>query len=84
MALSFAADIKPIFQQYQERMMWRFDLTDYKAVSENAKLIQSLINPSTDNSGEVQPPQMPPANFPPLSGDFLTTYNEWVSAGCPA
>ena len=83
MAVSFATDIKPIFQQYQEPMMWRFDLTDYNAVKENAKLIQEQINPSICD-GVVTPPQMPPSNFPPLSEDFLKTYDEWVEAGSPA
>ncbi len=82
MAVSFATDIKPIFQQYQEPMMWRFDLTEYNAVKENADLIKGMINPSTDN-GVVTPPQMPPPNFPPLSEDFINTYNEWVKSGCP-
>jgi len=83
MSVSFATDIKPIFQQYQERMMWRLDLTDYNSAKENAILIQDQINPSCDDN-VINPPQMPPANFPPLSKDFLKTYNEWVKAGCPA
>ena len=78
MSVSFATDIKPTFQKYQEPMTWRFDLTDYNAVKENATLIQGYIT--------SHPPLMPPpdSGYPPLSKDFLKTYDEWVKAGCPA
>lgn len=71
--VSFANDISPIFKQYQGQMMWRFDLTSYDQVKENAELIWGRI----DGGG------MPPPPFQPFSADFLATYKAWMAAGCP-
>ena len=74
MAVSFAQDIRPIFAQYKEPMMWRFDLTNYEAVKNNAQQISEYISLG----------YMPPPNFPPLTKEFLATYKQWMTEGCPA
>ena len=80
--VSFETDIKPIFAQYKERMMWRFDLTDYNAVKDNATTIREYINPYRDRQGNLQPPPMPPAPFPPLSQEFRDTFDCWIQSKC--
>ena len=42
---TFSDDIMPMFYQYAPRMRWRFDLTDYQDVKENADMIYDRIYP---------------------------------------
>jgi hypothetical protein len=73
--ISFATDIRPLFQQFQGPMAWRFDLTDYDAVLGNAENILQRIS-SAGNP-------MPPPPFPPLTRDQIATFQEWINQGCP-
>jgi hypothetical protein len=66
-------DIAGIFYPFIEQMMWRFDLSRYEDVRANANVILGRIN----GGG------MPPPNFPPLSNDQITTYENWVNNDCP-
>ena len=73
--VTFENDIQPVFQQYQEQMMWRLDLTSYENVSENAELIYSRISSSDA--------PMPPPPFDPLPADFVKKFETWMTGGCP-
>lgn len=77
MATSFQTDIAPMFAPFRANMMWRFDITDYTTVKNNAKLIYARITapPST--------PQMPPAPMAPLSQQQLDLFETWMNEGCP-
>lgn len=71
--VSFEADIRPIFKQFQGPMMWRFNLTDYNAVLGNAQLIYDKISAGN----------MPPPPFPPLTAAQIKTFEDWMDQGCP-
>ena len=73
--VSFAADIMPIFKQFQGPMMWRFDLTSYEAVMANAATIYGRIS----NPGNP----MPPPPFPPLTAAQIQMFQNWMNQGCP-
>lgn len=73
--VSFAADIMPIFKQFQGPMMWRFDLTSYEAVMANAATIYGRIS----NPGNP----MPPPPFPPLTAAQIQMFQSWMNQGCP-
>jgi hypothetical protein len=73
--VSFAADIMPIFKQFQGPMMWRLDLTSYEAVMANAATIYGRIS----NPGNP----MPPPPFPPLTAAQIQMFNQWMLQGCP-
>jgi hypothetical protein len=78
MPLSFANDIAPIFAPFYAAMIWRFDLRDYDQVKANATLIDTFISADPDF------PRMPPANYgPPISGQDIATFKEWIAQGCP-
>jgi hypothetical protein len=78
MPLSFANDIAPIFAPFYAEMAWRFDLRDYDQVKANAILIDTFISADPDF------PRMPPANYgPPLSGQDIATFKQWIAQGCP-
>jgi hypothetical protein len=66
-------DIAGIFYPFVEQMMWRFDLSKYEDVRANANVILGRIN----GGG------MPPPNYPPLTNDQITTYENWVNNDCP-
>lgn len=71
--VSFASDIRQLFQQFQGPMMWRLDLTSYEAVRSNADLIW----------GQIASKSMPPPPFPPLSDEQIATFKAWMVAGFP-
>ncbi len=71
--VSFAGDIVPIFEPYQEQMMWRFDLTSYGAVKANAQAI----------FGQISTQSMPPQPFQPLTAEQIATFLAWMNAGYP-
>ena len=71
--VSFANDIRPLFQQFQGPMMWRLDLTSYDAVRANAELIW----------GQISTKSMPPPPFNPLTDEQIATYKAWMAAGDP-
>ena len=73
--VSFAEDIRPLFQQFMGPMMWRFDLTSYDAVKANAQTIYDRIS-SKDSP-------MPPPPVPPLSEAQIETFRAWMDAGYP-
>ena len=66
-------DIAGIFYPFVEQMMWRFDLSKYEDVRANANVILGRIN----GGG------MPPPNYPPLTSDQISTYENWVNNDCP-
>ena len=70
--VTFSRDIKPTFAPYQSQMMWRFDLTNYEAVKDNAELIWQQISTGS----------MPPPPRDPFSDCFLLTYKQWMKDGC--
>ena len=55
MAVSFANDIMPLFNQFKGQMMWRFDLTNYDQMKANASIILNRINGS---NGFMPPPPL--------------------------
>lgn len=72
-AVSFASDIRPLFQQFQGPMMWRLDLTSYEAVRANATQIWDQISSKS----------MPPPPFQPLSDEQIATFKAWMASGFP-
>lgn len=75
MTVSFAADILPLFSQFQGQMMWRFDLTDYEHVKANHERIGSRIS----DAGAP----MPPPPLPRLTDPQVQLFRTWVEQGCP-
>lgn len=75
MTVSFKADIAPLFNQFADQMMWRFDLTDYEHVKANAKRILARIS----DKGYA----MPPPPFEMLSDEQIATFGQWIKEGCP-
>ncbi len=73
--VSFAADIMPLFKQFQGPMMWRFDLTSYEAVLANAATIYGRIS----NPGNP----MPPPPLTPLTAAQIQMFQNWMNQGCP-
>lgn len=73
--VSFATDIAPLFQPFQNEMMWRFDLTNYEAVVANAQTIYDRIS----SSGSP----MPPPPFDPLTKEQIHLFHHWMVKGCP-
>lgn len=71
--VSFATNIKPFFERYVGNMRWRFDLTDYEQVKNNAKQIYTRIEGKS----------MPPPPFAPFSDDFIAEFKTWIDQGCP-
>ena len=71
--VTFANDIQPLFKQFQGPMMWRFDLTSYDTVRDNASLIYGMISTN----------QMPPPPFQPLSADQINAFQTWMNEGFP-
>jgi hypothetical protein len=76
MAVSFSNDISPLFNQFKGQMMWRFDLTNYEHVKQNAQLILTRLQ-----GGGNGP--MPPPPFDPLTLEQVQMFETWVSEGCP-
>ena len=76
--VSFAKDIVPIFHQFRAPMLWRLDLTKYEDVKANAAMIYTMISPSPGN-----PPQMPPAPFPPLTDEQVGLFKKWMDQKYP-
>jgi hypothetical protein len=72
--LSFARDIRPMFEPFAAAMMWRFDLTNYTAVMANAQTIFERIS-SPDNA-------MPPPPYPMLTAAQIKQFNDWMKQGC--
>lgn len=75
--ISYASDIEPVLKQYLGPMLWRFDLTSYEDVKQNASIIQERI--SSSDPGE----RMPPPPFPPVDPSFVDLFNQWVADHCP-
>jgi hypothetical protein len=71
--VSFADDIMPLFKQFQGPMMWRFDLTSYEAVRDNAQTIYDQISTQS----------MPPPPFPPLTAEQIAMFKAWMDEGFP-
>ncbi len=71
--VSFANDIMPLFKQFQGPMMWRFDLTSYDAVKDNAQTIY----------GQISTQSMPPPPFPPLNAEQIAMFKVWMDEGFP-
>lgn len=73
---SFKDDIAPMFAPFRANMMWRFDITDYDTVSNNAKMIYGRLTGTTGT-------QMPPPPFEPLNQSQIDLFNAWMCEGCP-
>ena len=74
---SFQTDIAPIFAPFYAQMIWRFDLRNYDQVKANAALIDTFISGDPDS-------RMPPANYgPPLRGEDIAKFKQWMAEGCP-
>ncbi|HYN21505.1 MAG TPA: hypothetical protein VE078_11135 [Thermoanaerobaculia bacterium] len=71
--VTFANDIQPLFKQFQGPMMWRFDLTSYDTVRDNATLIYGMISTN----------QMPPPPFSPLTADQINAFQTWMNENFP-
>ncbi|MEN9866687.1 MAG: hypothetical protein RL748_2277 [Pseudomonadota bacterium] len=72
--VSFATDIAPMFAQFRDSMMWRFDLTRYADVKANYSAIQGAIGPNGF---------MPPPPYPPLNQAQADLFAAWVKQGFP-
>lgn len=75
MAVSFANDIMPLFNQFKGQMMWRFDLTNYDQMKANASTILNRINGSNGF--------MPPPPFDPLTLEQIQLFEQWINDGFP-
>ena len=74
MSVSFQNDLVPIFHQFRQSMMWRFDLTNYEDVKANSSAILQNIQPGGG---------MPPPPFPPLTKEQVSMFNQWINDGYP-
>lgn len=74
MAVSFKNDINPLFNQFKGQMMWRFDLTNYDHVKNNAQTIYARIS---DPGGP-----MPPPPYDPLTLEQIQLFQQWIDDGC--
>lgn len=77
MATSFKTDIAPMFAPFRANMIWRFDLTDYDTVMNNASLIRDCITGANGNP-------MPAPPMQPLSQDQIDLFIQWMSEKYPA
>jgi hypothetical protein len=77
-ATSFLTDIAPMLAPFRANMMWRFDITLYDTVKNNAQLIAGQILSSPGN-----PPSMPPPPYPPLTDQQQALFKQWMTDGCP-
>jgi hypothetical protein len=73
---SFKTDIAPMLAPYRANMMWRFDITRYDTVSQNAQMIYGRL---TGNTG----PQMPPSPMEHLTQSQIDLFLQWINDGCP-
>jgi hypothetical protein len=72
--VTFAKDILPLFQPFQKQMTWRFDLTRYDVVRDNASLIFDMISTH----------QMPPKNAGgPFKPEQIAMFRTWMYEGFP-
>jgi len=73
MAVSFEKDIKPLFQQFDVNMAWRFSLVSYDDVKANAQLLYSRMT-------NLSSP-MPPPPFDPFTQAQIELFNQWMLDG---
>ena len=73
---SFKTDIAPMLAPFRANMMWRFDLTDYATVSQNAQMIYGRLTGQTGT-------QMPAPPMSPLNAQSLSIFQQWMTDGCP-
>ena len=71
---SFERDIRPMFEPFAAAMMWRLDLTNYRAVLANAQTISERISDPGN--------PMPPPPFPMLTSDQIALFKSWMDNGC--
>ena len=80
-AVSFAADIKPLFTPTDiDHMSWFCDLTDYAAVKTNAQVILGRL---TGKGGKVMPPPPAKGGDGPWSAAKIATFQAWIDQGFP-
>jgi hypothetical protein len=73
---SFKTDIAPMLAPYRANMMWRFDITDYDTVSQNAQMIYGRLSGTTGT-------QMPPPLLDALPQSQIDLFALWIKEGCP-
>jgi len=74
MAVSFQADIKPLFTQIdRDHMLSSFDLWKYDDVKANADAIYGTVE-----SGSMPPPSVEPR----WSTDKVSLFKQWMDDGC--
>ena len=73
---SFKTDIAPMLAPYRANMMWRFDITDYDTVSQNAQMIYGRLQGTTGL-------QMPPPMMEALTQPQIDLFGLWIKEGCP-
>jgi hypothetical protein len=73
MAVSFAQDIAPMFQQFDVNMAWRFGLTNYDDVKANAALLYARMTSLSS--------PMPPLPYPPFTAEQIELFNQWMLDG---
>ncbi len=71
--VSFDADIRPLFHQFRDSMMWRLDLCNYEHVKANASMVYS----------QIQTSQMPPQPYPPLTTEQVRLFSDWMKQDFP-
>ena len=76
MPTSFQTDIAPMFAPFRGNMMWRFDVTDYDTVKNNAAMIYGRLTGTTGT-------QMPAPPMPPLDQSQIDLFQQWMTDGCP-
>lgn len=69
--VSFARDIRPLFEPYRAPMRWRLDMTSYDEVRTNAELIY----------GQIAGKSMPPGPFAPLTDAQIAEFKRWMDDG---
>jgi hypothetical protein len=80
-AVSFAADIRPLFTPTDiDHMSWFCDLTDYAAVKTNAQVILGRL---TGKGGKVMPPPPAKGGDGPWSAAKIATFQAWIDQGFP-
>ncbi|MCI0485485.1 MAG: hypothetical protein L0229_02680 [Blastocatellia bacterium] len=76
-SVSFQNDIMPLFNQYKANMIWRFDITNYEVVKDNAQMIYDRISNQGDSG------YMPPPPFDPFTPQQIAMFKAWMDEGFP-
>ena len=80
MAVSFAADIRPLFTKIDiDHMTSMFDLSDYEDVKSNA---DGILERLKGIGGAVMPPPQSKGGDGPWPAERIALFERWIAEGC--